>query len=396
MHSTKINLSFLIAASALILVLSSGLDESAAFNSYYADLAQSPRANPNASSDSRALLQANACAPGFGALAVVQGTPACAMCPPGYYSRGGVGAKCVVCDQYSYSVSSGSAACTACPMNQWVGSKGSPQAICVCMKKFYFAFYREASLKQQTQPSRSEIEQTLGTFSVPSPDFCIPCPDGAKCSGSYDVPRPTPGFWANQSDPVSIVFCTWNKDACLGNFSCLPHHSGPLCGQCEPNYFMRSGTCSKCSLSSRIIILYIILLGIGGGAIFAWLVKVQSTFVIISSVQYFQVLTILNRSAPHVFAFVPRRFQPKHCLTHIALSSESASRGPTISPSSSRLSRCSNFPCYQSSEVRDSPITQAINFNPSVLQLECDNAGVNNDYQNFIIMMLIGISVGIL
>ncbi len=37
---------------------------------------------------------------------------------------------------------------------------------------------------------------------------------------------------------------------------------------------------------------------------------------------------------------------------------------------------------------------QAINFNPSVLQLECDNAGVNNDYQNFVIMMLIGISVG--
>jgi hypothetical protein len=37
---------------------------------------------------------------------------------------------------------------------------------------------------------------------------------------------------------------------------------------------------------------------------------------------------------------------------------------------------------------------QAINFNPSVLQLECDNSGVNNDYQNFIIMMLVGISAG--
>ena len=37
---------------------------------------------------------------------------------------------------------------------------------------------------------------------------------------------------------------------------------------------------------------------------------------------------------------------------------------------------------------------QAINFNPSVLQLECDNSGVNNDYQNFVIMMLIGMSVG--
>jgi hypothetical protein len=39
---------------------------------------------------------------------------------------------------------------------------------------------------------------------------------------------------------------------------------------------------------------------------------------------------------------------------------------------------------------------QAINFNPSVLQLECDNSGLNVDYQNFVIMMLIGISVAVM
>ena len=300
MHISKINLPLLIAVSNLIVSLFAELEGTVPFNTYhtsYSDL-MNPHVNPNVSADSRTLLQAKVCPPGFGSLA---GGPSCTSCPPGYYSKGGSGSKCLVCDQYSYSLSSSSVACTMCPSNQWVGSKGSSQAICVCMKNFYFAFYREASLKRQTQPSRGEIEQTLGTFSTPSDSFCIPCPDGASCSGSYDVPRPLAGYWANQSDPVSIVFCTWNKDACKGNFSCLDHHSGPLCGRCEPNYFMRSGTCSQCSLSSRIIILYIILLGIGGGAVFAWLVKVQSTFVIISSVQYFQVLTILNRFVPPLF-----------------------------------------------------------------------------------------------
>jgi hypothetical protein len=249
-----------------------------------------------------------------------------------------------------------------CPSNQWVGSKGSSQAICVCMKNFYFAFYREASLKRQTQPSRGEIEQTLGTFSTPSDSFCIPCPDGASCSGSYDVPRPLAGYWANQSDPVSIVFCTWNKDACKGNFSCLDHHSGPLCGRCEPNHFMRSGTCSQCSLSSRIIILYIILLGIGGGAVFAWLVKVQSTFVIISSVQYFQVLTILNRFVPPCFAFF--HSIPCFLTTRLDLTLAVLRVGITWPDNLAIIFET----------------IQAINFNPSVLQLECDNSGVDNGW----------------
>ena len=242
---------------------------------------------------SRALLSTQVCQPGFGS--TVRGTALCELCASGFYSSGGIGSKCLVCDQFSYAVSSGSSSCTQCPPNQWVGSKGSASPICVCMKNFYFAFYRDASLKGQMPPTPTDIAQTLSTFSTPSEKFCLPCPFGANCLGNFDMPRPDRGYWANQSDPVSIVFCTWNKEACLGDFKCLPSHSGPLCGRCERDYFMRTGTCSRCSLSSRIIILYIILVGIFGGLVFGWLVKVQSTFVIISSVQYFQVLTILNR-----------------------------------------------------------------------------------------------------
>ncbi len=249
----------------------------------------------NPFSEPRALLSLNSsqsCLPGFG---VLPGDSSCTRCAPGFYSRGGLGSKCLVCDQFSYAVSSGSTACTACPSNQWVSSKGSAQSICLCKKNFYFAFYREASMNGRMRPSPEEIRASLGTFSAPSESFCVPCPDGASCSGNLEAPRPKKGFWANQSDPVNVVFCTWNKDACLGNFQCRSKHLGPLCGRCEPGHFMRAGACSRCSLSSRIIILYIILLGIGGGLVFLWLVKVQSTFVIISSVQYFQVLTILNR-----------------------------------------------------------------------------------------------------
>jgi len=132
---------------------------------------------------------------------------------------------------------------------------------------------------------------------------------------------------------------------------------------------MRTGKCSQCSLSSRIIILYIILLGIFGGLIFLWLVKVQSTFVIISSVQYFQVLTILNRCIAFFSQSCAIRSHASCCRVGIAWPENLAIIFETI---------------------------QAINFNPSVLQLECDNTGVNTDYQNFVIMMLIGISVAIM
>jgi hypothetical protein len=265
----------------------------------------------NVTSGSKLFLQNQACAPGFGSMPGAG--PSCTLCPPGYFSRGGLGSKCLVCDQFSYAVSSGTVSCTPCPSNQWVSFKGSASAICVCKKNFYMTFFKEASLSRQPPPTASDIFLTLSTFSSPSENLCLPCPEGANCLGSLEAPSPKigkrclvrsgcthdnafpAGFWANQSDPVSIVFCTWNKEACLGNFACLPRHSGTLCGRCEPNTFMRTGRCSQCSLSSRIIILYIILIGIFGGLLFLWLVKVQSTFVIISSVQYFQVLTILNR-----------------------------------------------------------------------------------------------------
>ena len=247
---------------------------------------------PHASVGPRDLLSTQVCPAGFG---FTTGDSSCSRCPPGFYSKGGLGSKCTACDQFSYAVSSGSSSCTLCPGNQWVSSKGATLPICVCKKSFYFVFYREASIRGQSQPTAADIAITLGSFDAPSESLCLPCPEGASCSGGFEAPRPKNGFWANQTDPVNIVFCTWNKDACLGDFKCLPKHSGPLCGRCEQDNFMRAGTCSQCSLSSRIIILYIILIGIFGGLVFAWLVKVQSTFVIISSVQYFQVLTILNR-----------------------------------------------------------------------------------------------------
>jgi hypothetical protein len=60
-------------------------------------------------------------------------------------------------------------------------------------------------------------------------------------------------------------------------------------------------------------------MGMAFGAVFAWLVKVQSTFVIISSVQYFQVLTILNRYfvslAPQMYVSTQTAFpQSRHRL----------------------------------------------------------------------------------
>jgi hypothetical protein len=286
---TNIQIGVFIVAFVLLHSAHAGNHASATWNTYPFIERISP---PNASSVSKAFHSTQVCAPGFGFLA---GDSTCARCPPGFYSKGGLGSKCTVCDQFSYATSSGSSSCTACPSNQWVGSKGSSQPVCVCLKNFYFAFYKEASLKHQTRPTPAEISVTLSSFSAPVESFCLSCPEGASCPGSLEAPQPKNGFWANQSDPVNIVFCTWNKDACLGGFRCLPKHTGPLCGRCEPDNFMRSGTCSQCSLSARIIILYIILIGIFGGLVFVWLVKVHSTFVIISSVQYFQVLTILNR-----------------------------------------------------------------------------------------------------
>ena len=148
----------------------------------FASLNVSHVSNASASNEtfvSRALLSTNDCQPGFGSTG--RSTALCEMCAPGFYSRGGVGSKCLVCDQFSYAVSSGSSSCTQCPPNQWVGSKGSASPICVCMKNFYFAFYRDASLKGQMPPTPTDIAQTLSTFSTPSEKFCLPCPFGAPC-----------------------------------------------------------------------------------------------------------------------------------------------------------------------------------------------------------------------
>lgn len=178
----------------------------------------------NASFGTRFLLQAQACAPGYGSLP--GGGPLCALCPPGYFSRGGVGSRCLVCDQFSYAVSSGSASCTMCPSNQWVGFKGSASPICLCKKNFYLTFFREASLSRQPPPTETEIMLTLSTFSSPSENLCLPCPEGANCLGSLQAPSPRIGKvclarFSHASDDMLVlqVFGPTNQTLSASSFA---------------------------------------------------------------------------------------------------------------------------------------------------------------------------------
>jgi hypothetical protein len=144
----------------------------------------------NASSGSRFLLQSQVCAPGFGSMPEA---PVCGLCPPGYFSKGGVGSKCSVCDQFGYAVSSGSSSCTLCPSNQWASFKGSTTSICLCKNNFYASFFREASQRRQPAPTAAEIMLSLSTFSSPNENSCLPCPEGATCAGGLNAPSPRIG-----------------------------------------------------------------------------------------------------------------------------------------------------------------------------------------------------------
>ena len=89
---------------------------------------------------------------------------------------------------------------------------------------------------------------------------CLPCPRGARCPGGSSV-WSLPGFHTKQ-DPVTkkdvLVPCAQPASRCKGYVEgahkqqCAPGYGGPLCGGCEPSFFMKPvgpRTCFQCPVS---------------------------------------------------------------------------------------------------------------------------------------------------
>ncbi len=109
---------------------------------------------------------------------------------------------------------------------------------------------------------------------------CTACPSGATCTNNTIVSNP--GSWA--ASATSYVYYNCSTGACVGGLSnldansnadvqCTGGRSGPICSLCLPGYGLVANECVKCSPSSALNVLFLILTILGIAALVGLLVK---------------------------------------------------------------------------------------------------------------------------
>ena len=99
---------------------------------------------------------------------------------------------------------------------------------------------------------------------------CIPCPEGAICSGDNNPPLSKQGY-SRIGNSVEFTKC-FHEGSCLGETimldpaTCNVGYEGPQCAVCSSGYYYTSRSCQKCEKSltgARAITLFIII-SVGG------------------------------------------------------------------------------------------------------------------------------------
>ena len=151
----------------------------------------------------------------------------CTVCDKGKYAVEG-GKTCELCGLHTYTEKNASLSCDKCPINSKTIVLGSTSRLtCECMKNTY----------------------SLNT----SWDKCLDCPEFGNCTGSWNIPKPIPGFWrtpecsSSQVCNNSFLLCR-PRIACPGlqANNCSLGYAGPLCGQCEKGFFRLNQMCQDC------------------------------------------------------------------------------------------------------------------------------------------------------
>jgi hypothetical protein len=131
---------------------------------------------------------------------------------------------------------------------------------------------------------------------------CYPCPTGATCLGSENLPIALPGFMkmrnntGNSANEIKFLPCS-PVSACQGGGKCATGYETPQdsCVGCVDGYYKLSGECKKCpQLAGVYLALY-------GGAILVFAIfglllvkKGPSIAVVGVGVDYYQILSIFT------------------------------------------------------------------------------------------------------
>jgi hypothetical protein len=151
----------------------------------------------------------------------------CTVCDQGKYAVDG-GKVCELCGLHTYTEKNASLSCSKCPTNSKTTVLGSTKRLaCECMKNTY------------------SLNISWGK--------CLDCPLYGNCTGGWNIPKPTKGFWRTPECSASIV-CNNSfllcrpRVACPGyqKNNCSAGYTGTICGQCEPGYFRLNQMCQNC------------------------------------------------------------------------------------------------------------------------------------------------------
>ena len=155
---------------------------------------------------------------------------------PGFGGPTSGSSVCTSCDIFYYNSQYNRTSCDPCPLNSKGGTNATALGQCLCSYGYFQLGTPNTSLTAVTYPT---ADYALPDTPANESFVCTPCPAGAVCSGD-DMPQPLKGYWRTRTDQTVFYPC-FNENWCLAGTSngghypnCAAHHSGILCGQCEP------------------------------------------------------------------------------------------------------------------------------------------------------------------
>jgi len=190
------------------------------------------------------------CPPGTG-VAIVSGSPQCALCEANRYSDTTDGSDCKPCPPGSIQPRIGSTSCDPCGVGLYQAESGAP---CVPCEE------RTSSREGSTVCEVCAPQYYIEKGEVPSSNNCKRCPVGASCGWNTTVETMIvlEGYWRLSPFSPSISKCAsgdtpnaTNATSCLGgnagDETCASRTYGPMCQVCaqDAQYFS-AGRCLDC------------------------------------------------------------------------------------------------------------------------------------------------------
>ena len=169
-------------------------------------------------------------------------------CDPGFFSDG---TRCQRCPVNTFSSDPQATACVQCPARMSSSPASGSFLDCACPVGEWFGL----------------SERVQG-------DSCVPCPQGAVCSGGFAPPVAAPGFFASPNTPAAFVAC--RRGGCSGNGTCAQGYSQTfMCSSCASGYYSSSPQkCTECTSSSQVgfafLVIGIVVLAAAAAAFVAW------------------------------------------------------------------------------------------------------------------------------